>query len=100
MEKDGCIILRLISRIQEVSDLLYQQKLKKGYDLFNTVIGELTVAVDSLLTGSEGCYEGFDGQRFLVNLSEAMKAMENRDSVLLADILTYEIIGQLQELAM
>jgi hypothetical protein len=90
-------ILQLIEKMQNVADLLYQQKLKKGYQLFNDVLGELMTAADGLFAANAAGSIRLDPQRFISNLQDAMNAMESGDSVLLADILVYEISGQLQE---
>lgn len=91
-------IQKLIDRMQQVADLLYQQKLKKGFKLFNDVLGELMTMAEGLFTDNAAGSCVLDPQRFITNLQEAMKAMENGDCVLLADILVFEISGQLQEL--
>jgi hypothetical protein len=91
-------IQKLIERMQKVADLLYQQKLRKGFKLFNDVLGELMAVKEGLFTANAAGSCVLDPQRFLTNLQEAMKAMENGDCVLLADILVFEISGQLQGL--
>lgn len=83
-------ILEVVDSIEKATELFYQQKNKKGYikfeetlnllsSILNSVINEkhidLMVVIDELNT----------------KLAEAMEALEEGDTILLADILKYEI---------
>lgn len=90
--------IRLVIReIVEVSDCLYQEKLNKGYEKLNITLNNIMKLADSLFHLSKENKLNFEEDRFVGNLTSAMKAMEEKDSVLLADILFYEIGGQLLE---
>ena len=91
-------IRQVISEIVEVTDDLYQEKLNQGYNKLNSTLGKIMELADKLFTLSRENKLVFEEQRFLGNLTSAMKAMEEKDSVLLSDILVYEIGGQLLEL--
>lgn len=66
----------MILCIEETVAAFYQQKEHEGYERLGTVLEGLMVMQDSLLT-----------EKLLM----AMEALERKDSVLLADILNYEI---------
>ncbi len=91
-------ILLVLTEIEQISDHLYQQKFNKGYDGLNSTLGKIMDITDRLFALSDAGLLLFDGQRLIDNLTGAMNAMEEKDSVLLADILIYEIAGQLKEL--
>ncbi|HKL80621.1 MAG TPA: hypothetical protein VJ888_09340 [Mobilitalea sp.] len=86
----------IIREIEEVSDYLYQQKMTKGYELLNSTLGNIMNIADELFAMTKENLINFDMQRLFGVLSSAMQAMEIKDSVLLADILVYEVSGQLQ----
>ena len=66
----------LVIKIEEIVDLFYQQKEHEGYEKLGNLLGELILISRPL---------------FSEKLLMAMTALENRDVVLLADILNYEI---------
>lgn len=88
----------IIREIVEVTDDLYQEKLNQGYSKLNSTLGKLMDIADKLHTLARKNKLEFDEHGFLENLTRAMKAMEDKDSVLLSDILTYDIGGQLLEM--
>ncbi len=90
--------IRLVIReIVEVADCLYQEKLNMGYEKLNITLNNIMKVADSLFALSKENKLSFEEKRLIENLTNAMKAMEEKDSVLLADILVYEIGGQLLE---
>lgn len=66
----------LIREIEEVVNAFYQRKDKEGYEKLNGVLGKLMQVNNPLL---------------VEKLMLALSALEKRDTVLLADILNYEI---------
>lgn len=92
------LIQQVIQEICEISDYLYQQKTAKGYEALNGTLEKIMNIADRLFSISGNNPDFFDGPTLVESLSFAMKAMEEKDSVLLADILVYEIAGQLQEI--
>ena len=91
-------IFILLKDIAKVSDYLYQQNISKGYENLNTTLAGIMDISDKLFAMVKEGSLSFDGQRLIGSLTGAMKAMEAKDNVLLADILVYEITGQLQEI--
>lgn len=88
----------LIRDIIDATDDLYQEKLKQGYQKLNATLSGIMQMADELFLLSRQKQLVFDQQRYLSSLTNAMEAMEAKDSVLLSDILVYEIAGQLLEI--
>ncbi len=88
----------IIHEINDVSNYLYQQKLNQGYTKLNVTLANITNVVDDVYLYMKENNLAFDENRLVSNLTLAMKAMEGKDSVLLADILVYEIAEQLKEI--
>ncbi len=91
--------IRLIIReIVEATDDLYQEKLNQGYQKLNNTLGNIMNLAEELFALAQQNQIVFDEQRYLSDLNNAMQAMEDKDSVLLSDILVYDLAGQLLEL--
>ncbi len=74
--------------IIQTSRLLYQNKVEEGYAKMKEVFTHIISYMNSQ-----------SPEKIMVMnqvLSEALKAMEEKDAVLLADILRYELIPELQ----
>ncbi len=78
----------IISEIGEVTDLLYQQKIKEGYDKLNQLIQDLSVYISGITDEEQQ-------QALLEALKEALSAMQENDITMLADILQYELADKL-----
>lgn len=89
----------LIMGIKEVSDLIYQQNSKQGYQKFEVILDKISNVSEQLFSlFSKGELNDFDVEKYVSVLTEAMNAMETRDDVLLADILNYDLSDQLEEI--
>ncbi|MGB8454209.1 MAG: hypothetical protein WCD89_17995 [Anaerocolumna sp.] len=88
---------QVINEINDITELLYQQKAKEGYALLNNTIGKIMNIIDSIYQLRIEREILFDDNRMINNLKTAMEAMEKKDNVMLADILSYEIAEQLKE---
>ena len=74
--------------IIQTSRLLYQNKVEEGYAKMNEVFAHIISYMN-----------GLPQEKIMVMnqvLSAALKAMEEKDAVLLADILRYELISELK----
>jgi hypothetical protein len=91
-------INQTIEEINEVSSYLYQQKLNQGYTKLNITLGNIMSVLDEIFSYTKDNNISFDENRLNTNLMLAMGALEEKDSVLLADILVYEIAEQLKEI--
>lgn len=98
MKKVSDQVENIIEQLDIVSDHLYQQKLSKGFELFNSSLLDITKLIEVIYLLTKDNKVSFDINRLTNNLNFALQALEDKDSVLLADILTFEISGQLQEL--
>lgn len=84
----------IILLISETTDFFYQQKDKEGYDKLNITLGKLmdfTIQLQNHLEDLD-----FDNDKFNSDLMEVMNSLETKDTVMLSDILVYEITEQLQ----
>lgn len=88
-----------VKEIEEVVELFYQQKLQEALSKFEAAIGNMMIAIDVLFTFRTE-HEGFelDEGRLTRILKDAMGALQNRDTVLLADILQYDYLEYMNEL--
>ncbi len=88
----------IISEINGVTDMLYQQRQSEAFQKFSTFLSELTTISEQFFSlKNQGSLE-FDEKNYLRILTEAMNALETRDDVLLADILNYDLIELLEEI--
>ncbi len=99
MNQQKEIVEKSVKEIEEVVGLFYQQKLQEALAKFEGAIGNIMTAIDTLFT-YKAENEGFsiDENRITNTLKDAMKALEDRDMVLLADILQYDYLEYMQEL--
>ncbi len=89
----------IIVQIEGVTVCLYQQEVKKGYAKFNPVIASIAQAIDQLYQYKKENPEiDIEENRLLEKMTEALRAMEAGDTVLLADILQYELADYLKEI--
>ena len=84
------MLIKVIDKIDLVTDKFYLQKQAEGYTLLDEVLKDLGTVMDAMILA------GFDVTKILNVLGMAMDALEKRDSILLADILQYEVKEQLQ----
>jgi len=85
----------IINYISHVTKLFYQNKLHEGYQELERLI---TIIDDTLLELSEDEFSKLERNKITTVLTDAMNAMEQQDSLLLADILEYELKEIFQEL--
>lgn len=96
------VICEKVTKAQEkittIADYLYQEKEKEAYiviDELLTILMELNAII--VEANQQGENFPFDEEGFKNTLLEAMKALEQKDMVLFADILQYEVGEQIQE---
>ncbi len=82
----------IMQQIDQVTELFYQQKEQEGYGALNALLADLVASIDVLYQYKQQHEEiSFDEQEFQAALVDAMNALEEKDAVLLADILKYDI---------
>lgn len=89
-------VRQLSGEIQKTTELFYMQRETEGYQAFGMVLPLMAGLLDSLFTiqAAEGKPE-FNKQEFVRLMTEAVGAMEAKDGILLADILQYDFLDQL-----
>jgi hypothetical protein len=93
------IIETAVHQIDTVTKLFYGQKEAEGYQQLESVLISITNAIDVIykLKEEDESTNKIQQDEFVGTLSEALNAMENRDSILLADILQYDIKEKLEK---
>lgn len=87
-------IKEVIELIKVTTDYFYQQKDNLAYNTLNIVLEKLINIVDEL--NQVNANIDFDENKFNEDLRDTLNALENKDTVLLSDILVYEVTEQLQ----
>lgn len=78
--------------IEKNTTLFYQQKQTEGFELLDSTLGLLIQATNVIMESKVEKNEIYkDHEEFNVVLSNAMKAIENRDTILLSDILYFDV---------
>lgn len=92
MEELKKTITETMQMAEETAALFYQQKNKEGLQILETVIGKIMNTITEIINyQAEHNIKIFEDRIFNIILTEAMKAIENKDMVLFADLLVYEI---------
>ncbi|WMJ90227.1 hypothetical protein [Anaerocolumna sp. MB42-C2] len=99
MEDTEKIIQTAILAIEEVTVLFYQQQENLGYNKLNLTLNKIELALNEIFRLKNDNNEiQIDEQKIIGRLSDAMEALAIKDSVLLADILQYEIAEQFKNI--
>ena len=78
--------------MRQTTELFYQQKTDEGYQQLDSTLAVLTETMGRIFKYKEEGHDILIDEHQLVQvLTEAMKAMEEKDTVLLSDILQYEL---------
>lgn len=89
----------IIENIGELTDSFYQQDNENGYLKLYTMLGDMTTVVDNLFLYNNNNKDLiFDDTKLIGGLTDAMNALEKKDTVLLADILQYDILEQFNQI--
>lgn len=90
----------VINDLDSIVEMFYQQKVQEAYSELNTALGkimEITEVVQNYTAQNSDKAINMD---ILLNaLKETLSAMEERDVVLVADVLKYEVIEKLNDIA-
>ena len=86
------LILRVILAIEDNTALFYQQKVKEGYAQLERTLGLLMQTVDKISVDKfENKRINIDEQSLNMILDNAKTALESGDTILLSDILYFDI---------
>lgn len=93
------MITDAIKSIEENTSLFYQQKNKEAYEMLNNTI-ELLIKTSNGILNSQIDKSGLfiDEQELNTILGNAMNAIENGDSILLSDILCFDLKPLLEQI--
>jgi len=93
------ILSEAIESIDTTTGLFYQQKNKEGYQSLNETLTILIQTVDLISkTESENVKLNIDVHQINLFLENAMKAMQQKDTILLSDILSFDIKNSLNNI--
>lgn len=85
--------------IERVVEEFYQQKTQDAYQHLTGTIEKMLVLVDKIaMIQKEQIENAIDGADLLNALKETVSAMEEKDSILVADVLKYEVQEKLKNL--
>lgn len=85
-------LLEAIQTIENATTLFYQQKNKEGYQLLNETLNVLMQTVNLIfIYKSEGNQIDIEEQRLNTVLGKAMTAIEQGDTILISDILIFDL---------
>lgn len=99
MENLKTNLVDIINRIEFITDLFYKQKTESAFENLNVILNDLTNIIDTIYSFRNlNDNLDFDTNLFISKLSEALQAMEKGDTILLADILLYDLSEQLKVL--
>lgn len=95
---DVKMIICLEEKIDLASDLFYKQKNAEGYQLLVGVIDGLMAITSDLKAAEQNeCMLAFQ-RKFAERLQEITEAMLQKDTILIADMMKYDIMELLDEL--
>lgn len=99
MENTKQALEQAVASILEVTDYFYKQHITDGYQHFQDTLNMISAAIEELFN-YKAQHEAFnfDEDRLVNTLKEALNAMEQKDLILMADILQYDLLEQFQEL--
>lgn len=95
-----------ISKANEIRDLIentatlfYQQKNELGYSQLSKTLEALVIGLNELITNIKSAEERENKEKKInLVLSEAMKAIEVNDTILLSDILLFDLADLIKDL--
>ena len=90
-----------IKSIEDNTSLFYQQKSKEGFEMLNNTLG-LLINTTSGILGSQKDRSGLyiDEQELNVVLTNAMNTIEIGDTILLSDILYFDLKPLLERIVL
>ena len=90
-------IENVIHEIDDVVEMFYQQKTKDAYIQLDSVLADLLQVIDPIHAYKvEHPDAGVDSESLTDALKETLSAMEEKDAILTADVLKYEVNEKLE----
>lgn len=86
-----------IEEIDAVVEMFYQQKTQDAYGQLDQILGKLMATVEAIMVyQQEHADAEIDISALTGALKEALSAIEEKDAILMADVLKYEVIEKLE----
>ncbi len=87
-----------IEELYVIATLFYQGKDEQGFSLMNAATNRMLTVVDKIVHLTEQDKSKNDIDLNFVNaaLTEILNAYENKDGILIADLLTFELLDHLE----
>lgn len=86
-----------ISEINEVVEMFYQQKTQAAYAQLDLVLGNMLATIDAVVMYQQKHSDKeIDVNGLTEALKEALSAIEEKDAILMADVLKYEVIEKME----
>ena len=99
MEDIKTTLQEAILSINNITTCFYQQQENKGYKKLNETINIIEDSINKIVSlNIENDNINIDMHSIIEVLNRAMEAMESQDSILLADILQYEMVEEFQKI--
>lgn len=99
MENVKLDIMNAIESIDGTTTIFYKQDEKRGFQMLEGTVIKLTKAIESiLLYKSKGDSQIVDGEKLNEVLDGLSNAIELRDTILISDMLEYELKILLQDI--
>lgn len=94
------LVGQTITAIDEVVEMFYQQRTQEAYTQLDPVLGKLLSTIETVMAYQQEHTEvEIDIDGLTAALKEALSAMEEKDAILMADVLKYEVIEKLEAIA-
>lgn len=91
-------IIETLDRIENVTELFYQENGAEAFDEFLNLLDDITQMIDIMSKYSEENTDfEYDDKKVYDILKQIMEALEDRDEVMLADILRYDFAEYMNE---
>jgi hypothetical protein len=98
MKKIAELTKELLNGMDEMTELFYQNKVQEGFLILNVFIEKLEKLLAEISSYQiENNRKVVDEEKLLGSVGEAFQAMQEQDSVLLADLFNYDIKEQLEQ---
>jgi KaiC/GvpD/RAD55 family RecA-like ATPase len=92
-------IVKNMAEIDDVVEMFYQQKTQEAYAQLNVVLGNFAAIIEPLFSyQQEHSDKEIDVDGLTEALKEALSAMQERDAILVADVLKYELLEKLERI--
>lgn len=100
MSKEKKLVKKVLEDVKEGVALFYQQKTGEALQQFGVVLEKVMTMVDTLFQYKEEHDEfPIDEEKVKSSLTEALAALEEKDMILFADIIQYDFVEYIEDLA-